>query len=317
MSLFENKGIQPMLLGENNAPFDDPKYIFELKLDGIRGIAYLDPAAGTTDLRNKRDMRMLSAFPELCALHERVSERCILDGEIIVTKSGVPDFFEVQKRSLMSNGIKIQLAAKTQPANFVAFDILQLGEDDVHLRPLMERKALLQETVVEGGRLAVSRYVEQRGVVLYELAKQQGLEGVVAKRRDSVYLFGRTAKDWLKIKNLVDDDYVICGYIDKSPGVTSLVLGQYDDGGALCYKGHVTLGVNRAELQRIKAQPPAPAPFASAPRGNEQACWIAPCVGTVQYMPGDKPGLRQPVFKGLRQDKRPEDCVQQKIIPVD
>lgn len=307
MSLFDTKGIQPMLLGQNNQPFDDPSYIFELKLDGLRCIAYLDPATGT-DLRNKRDMKLLPAFPELTELHKQVAKRCILDGELIVSNSsGAPDFYELQKRSMMSNRTKIQLASARRPASFVAFDILELGQEDVHLHPLMSRKGLLHQTVREGGRLALSRYIETQGHALYALAKQQDLEGIVAKRKDSKYLFGRTAKDWIKIKHMVDDDYVVCGYISKSRSITSLILGQYQDS-ALRYKGHVTLGINREDLAMIRQRPPAPPQFNPIPPGNDAARWIVPCVCTVQYMPGNTPGLRQPVFKGLRMDKLPHEC---------
>lgn len=91
-------------------------------------------------------------------------------------------------------------------------------------------------------------------------AAAQGLEGVVAKRRESMYRPGRRTKDWIKIKNLQDDDFVVCGHIRKEGGVTSLVLGQYRDG-TLVYKGHVTMGVIRPDFARIRAQSAAAAPL--------------------------------------------------------
>lgn len=309
MSMFEDKGLKLMLMAENNDPFDDPNYIYELKHDGHRGVAYLDPEGGS-DLRNKRDMKLLPQFPELAGLHRQVRRRCILDGEVIVTGAdGKPDFDAIQRRSLMSSSTKIAFAAARQPATFVAFDILFLGDEAVNFRPLMERKVLLSETVREGGRLAVSRYIEEKGTALYQLAEAQGLEGIVAKRKDSKYFFGKTTRDWLKIKYLKDDDYVICGYIRKSGGVTSLILGQYDTG-RLVYKGHVTLGVGGQNFRQVAASPRQTAsPFSPIPKGNDGAVWIEPLVGVVSYMPGNnKEGLRQAVFKGVRSDKAPEDC---------
>ena len=312
MSIFETKGLKPMLLGENNAPFDDPEWIYELKMDGVRCLAYLDPASDSTDLRNKRDMALGPGFPELRQLCRQVERRCILDGELISTdERGAPDFYEIQKRVMMTNTTKISLASSRRPATYVAFDVLFLGDEEINFRPLTERKALLANTVREGERLAVSRYVEGKGVALYHLAEAQRLEGVVGKQMDSKYYFGRTAKDWLKIKYLKDDDYVIAGYIVKEKGMVSLVLGQYGPDGILQYKGHVTLGVGGRSFEQMKRQPRLPsAPFVQLPAGNERAVWIEPLVGVVSYMPGlrEGEGLRQAVFKSVRDDKLPEDC---------
>lgn len=98
MDLFDKKGIKPMLISEQHEPYDDENSIFELKLDGIRCIAYCNEQH--TDLRNKRDMRLLARFPELKYIHKYCKEKCILDGELIVINKGVPDFYEVQKRTV-------------------------------------------------------------------------------------------------------------------------------------------------------------------------------------------------------------------------
>ena len=155
------------------------------------------------------------------------------------------------------------------------------------MQPLMDRKKLLQTTVKENGRIAVSRYFEGTGTALFTLAKQQGLEGVVGKRKDSVYIQGKRTKDWKKIKNLLDDDFVVCGYIRKDNHMTSIVLGQYDKEGVLRYKSHVTLGVGGKPFQRILEQPRAIHPSFEAPpgHGNEDAVWLAPTlVCTVEFM---------------------------------
>lgn len=308
--LFKEKNVKPMLIGAEGEAFDSPDYIFELKLDGERCIAYL--GGDSTELINKRGQRMLPKTPELNGIHRHVSDRCVLDGELAVIKNGRPDFFEIQRRSLMSNPFKIQLAASKHPACFTAFDILYIDGELVTDRPLMERKELLAGVVKsESGHFAVSRYISQQGVSFYELARKQNLEGIVAKRCDSKYYFGKRTKDWIKIKNLKDDDFVICGYILKEKHVISIVLGQYRNG-TMLYKGHVTLGVNGGAFRQISAVERREAPPFAAPPGNERAVWIEPrLVCTVKYMElTNSGGLRQPVFKGLRNDKAPEECVE-------
>lgn len=313
--LFEQKNIKPMLIGAEGEAFDSPEYLYELKLDGERCIAYLDPESGT-ELRNKRNIRILPKVPELTEIHRQVTCRCILDGELAVIRDGRPDFYEIQRRSLMSNPLKIELAAKQNPACFTAFDILYFEDHAVANLPLTERKALLQRAVKsETPRFAVSRVIENNGAVFYELAKAQNLEGIVAKRKDSRYYFDKRTKDWIKCKNLKDDDYVICGYIPKENHMTSVVLGQYAKG-ELKYKGHVTLGVGGEGFRKIRKLPRRSLPPFEVPPGNETAIWVEPILCcTVKYM--DKTavgGLRQPVFKGIRDDKQPEECIETIIV---
>jgi len=307
MDLFESKDIKPMLIGENQEAFDSPDYIYELKLDGERCIAYLDK--DVTELRNKRNMKMLTKVPELSSIHKQVKQRCILDGELIVIKDGKPDFYEIQRRSLMSNSFKIQLASSKLPATFTAFDILYYNDHSVIGLPLMERKKLLEKVIKENERIAISRYIEEQGIQFYQLAKQNDLEGIVAKRKDSKYYLDKKTKDWIKIKYLLDDDFVVCGYILKEHGIISIVLGQYFKK-ELIYKGHVTLGISTEDFQIIKSTPESSQPFNVLPSGNDNAVWIEPMlVCIVKFMMKTaNGGLRQPVFKGLRDDKDPKEC---------
>jgi DNA ligase D-like protein (predicted ligase) len=303
MDLFEEKNIKPMLISEMTEPFNDPDWIYELKLDGIRCIAYLDK---DTELRNKRNDRLLPKVPELNGIHRYVKERCILDGELVILKNGVPDFFELQKRALTSNQFKIKLSSDSFPACFVAYDILYRKDEQLTDLPLLQRKQLLSETVAENPRLAVSRYIPEKGIELFAAAKDKKLEGVVAKKSSSKYYFDKRTKDWIKFKFLADQDYVVCGYIVKEKGVTSIILGQYD-GDELIYKGHVTFGVKYGDLKKL--EPAQQSPFPVTPPGNEGAVWLKPeLVCVVQYMPNEKGTLRQPVLKGIRDDKEPLDC---------
>lgn len=307
---FEKKNISPMLIGADGDAFNSSDFIYELKWDGERCIAYLDLELGT-DLRNKRNIKMLPKVPELSEIHRQVKKRCILDGELIVLRNGKPDFFEIQKRSLMTNTFKIELLSKQYPASFIPFDILYYDGKDISLLPLIERKRYLSKVIVnETARMAISKYVEGHGIPLYDLSKQQELEGIVAKRKDSFYIESKRTKDWIKIKNLKDEDFVVCGYIYKDNHMISIVLGQYNND-RLIYKGHVTLGVGGDNFRKIKETSQISSPYFPVPSGNDNAIWIDPVlVCTVKFMDYTTGGgMRQPVFKGLRFDKSPIECV--------
>lgn len=306
MDVFEAKGIKPMLVAEMQEPFDDEQYIYELKLDGIRCLAYLDETS--TDLRNKRNKQLLPHVPELGSIHRQVKSKCILDGELLILKEGKTDFFEIQRRVLLTDPFKIHLASKKFPACFVAYDIIYKDSEMVNELPLLERKKHLTEIVEETPELSISRFIANNGIELFQAAKSQGLEGVVAKRSDSRYWLGKRTKDWIKFKVMKTADCVICGYIPKENSMTSLIIGQYS-GNELIYQGHVTMGVSLTKILEHHPEIMAVPPFKETPPGNEDATWLAPkLVGMVEYMPSDKPGYRQPVFKGIRDDKLPIEC---------
>lgn len=183
------------------------------------------------------------------------------------------------------------------------------------MKPVTERKQYLQKAIRETDRLAISRVFDSsQAMALFQLAKEQGLEGIVAKEKTSLYFQGKRTKTWLKMKNLMDDDFVVCGWIPKDNNMSSIVLGQYKDG-KLIYKGHVTLGVGGEAFAKIKVQPRISCPPIDEEipegHGNEAARWIAPTlVCVVSFMHHTKNGgMRQPVFKGLREDKTPEECI--------
>lgn len=313
MDIFEEKGIKPMLISEQKKAFDSPDWIYEVKLDGIRCIAYLDSEDGT-DLRNKRDKKLLPHVPELYDIHKQVKRKCILDGELFILNNGMTDFYEIQRRALMTDPFKIKLSAGKFPATFTAYDIIYDTDHLVMDLPLMERKDLLSDIIMENDRINVSRYIEENGIAFFEAAKQQGLEGVVAKRKDSKYYFGKRTKDWIKFKVMETEDCIICGYIKKANNMTSLILGQYD-GQRLIYKGHVTLGVSLRNLKEYSIRIKDRSPFENPPVGNDGAVWIEPeLVCVVESMPTDKDSFRQPVFKGIRNDKCPLECQLRKDI---
>lgn len=303
MSLFDTRNLKPMLLSEAKEPFDSPDYLYELKLDGIRCLAYVSP--DEVDLRNKRGFSLLTAFPEMIKMSACVDTPCVLDGELIVMHDGTVDFEAVQSRAMKSTPEKVEIAARLHPASYVAFDILHCAGRDLIDESLINRKAILNDTVHENETLAVSRCIENQGVAFFDMTHAQGLEGIVAKRKNSLYHPGKTSKDWIKIKNLIDEDFVACGYIEKGRGVVSLILAQYEKR-KLIEQGHVTLGVSMGKIAGFPTTTRAPAGIPA----QEDARWFRPMrVCTVTYMERTSAGgMRQPRLKGFRDDKAARDC---------
>lgn len=248
---------------------------------------------------------MLSRFPELGEVFQNVKERCILDGEIVVLSDGAPDFYRLQKRTLLTERFKIELESARHPASFVAFDCIYQGNREMVWEPLMERKEKLSQIVLENSRIALSRYVEREGTALYYAADAKKLEGVVAKQKESRYLMGKRTREWIKFKRMADEEFIVAGYIQKGRHIYSLVLAKYRED-MLVYKGHVTSGVTGEDVAMLESA--GRNPFHVLPVGNEAAVWVKPdrvCV--VEYMPNNKNSLRQPVFKGFREDIFPEE----------
>jgi len=305
--IFEAKTLSPMLIAENVAPFDSPDYWYELKLDGIRCLAYLDENG--TELRNKRNDRLNGKYPELSGIHKQVRKRCILDGELAVIMDGKPDFAEIQRRSLMSDKFKIETAARKYPICFTAYDLLYAGNTATLNKPLTVRVEMLYGLVTESPLLALSRHIEDTGVAFFAAAKERGLEGIVAKRKNSRYFPGKRTKDWVKMKALLDGDFIVCGYYMKS-NLGSVIIGSWGDG-TVVYQGHVVLGVSRQDFRIMSASPRAEKSAYPSFPDFDDAIWLEPrLVCTVKYMERTRNGgLRQPVFKGLRDDKSPGECV--------
>ena len=305
MDLFQKKDIKVMLISEEKEAFDDKNYIYELKLDGIRCLAYIDK--NSVDLRNKRNDKVLFRYPELSDIYKQLNcTNAIFDGELFILKDNKTDFYEMQRRSLMSDKFKIELASKNLPVSFSAFDILYKDNQQLTDIPLIERKEILQNSVKENDRISTTRYIETEGKKLFELTTHNELEGIVAKKKDSKYYFGKRTKDWIKIKNYEDDDFVICGYIEKEANITSIIVAKYNQQNKLIYKGHVTLGVSNQALKIIKSQEILAAPLFDT---KDNTIWIVPnLVCTVKYMhKTESGGIRQPVFKGLS-EKSPYEC---------
>ncbi len=298
--LFKDKNISPMLLYEVKEPFDDKDYIYELKLDGIRCIAYI---GSNVILQNKRFKDVTEIYPELSEMNKCVKKNAVLDGELVALTDGKPDFYALQKRSLMSDKFRIQLAAKKNPVQFAAYDILYYDGKDLTDKPLMERKEILQEKVKEGNGLSISRYIEEKGIAFFELAKAQDLEGIVAKKKDGLYHIGKRTHDWVKIKVMQDEDLLVLGFQPDEDGMPKdLILGYYDEKGELICRGKVYLGVSKEERAFVLKFAKKNTVKRSWFEKYKNAIWLKPeLVGTAHFMhETESGGMRQPVWKGLK-----------------
>ncbi len=307
--------IKPMLARTGElSDLERDDFIWEPKLDGTRALVYKH--AGKVRILNRRKRWIEFRYPELATLPERVlPESCILDGEIVVfDRSGKPDFRSLQERDHQEEPVRIELLSRLKPATLVVFDILVLNGEDLFEKPLLERKRLLQENVVEGEGLKICYYTRE-GKRLWEVALRMGLEGIMGKRDGSAYQPGIRSSDWVKLKAVKTMDCVILGYTPgegkRSEHFGALALGAYG-GGELKFMGKVGTGFDEhilRELTRLlKARETTSSPVKSIP--PYEVRWVRPeLVCEVKYLeitPDLK--LRAPSFRRLRFDKAPEEC---------
>lgn len=304
---FARRSFSPMLFKETE-PFNSEDYIFELKLDGIRCFAYLDK--NETTLINKRGKNITPNYPELSALHEQCKNKAIIDGELVCFTEGKPDFYPLQRRSLMTDKLKIKLTATRHPGTFVAFDILYGNGNSLIDQPLIKRKKILSEYIKENNKIAVTKYIETNGTAFFKLAKKQNLEGVVAKEKKSRYYPGKRSGVWLKIKVYREEDLIISGYLAKENGSIDLILTAFNQNGKLIPIININTKKDKTLIRDFAKKYPAEPLFAD---GSKSIIWIKPyLVGTVKYMMKTPSGnFRQPVFKGVRTDKFATDLIKQ------
>jgi bifunctional non-homologous end joining protein LigD len=233
----------------------------------------------------------------------------------------VPSCQKLQGRMHLRNPADGARAAKVSPVTYMAFDLLYLDGRDLTSLPLRERRELLEQTVVPGVSVQVSPTVTGEGTVLYEAAVAQALEGIVAKRLDARYEPGARSRWWLKIKTVLEADVVVLGWREgagnRAGTIGSLVLGVYD-GDRLRYVGNVGTGFNRESLATVAAaledlvQPGSPLDAEERRQvpSLRTTHWVEPkLVAQVEYRQLTEGGrLRAPSFRGLRTDKRPDEC---------
>ena len=319
---------EPMLATLTDEAFDDPGWVFEPKWDGIRAIAICDEETLLVS-RNDRDITV--AYPELHSLHDQVvALEAMLDGEIVAFDEGVPSFQRLQQRMHLRDQRRIEQMTKRIPVVYVVFDLLYLDGKDLTARSLEERRRLLNEIIVPADTVLTSPVTPGDGVALFEAAKGQGLEGIMAKRLSSRYQPGSRSRDWLKVKVTFDADVVIVGWTEgegrRAGTVGSLVMAVYD-GDELRYVGNVGTGFDQASLadamERLggleETEPVFPSDVVNSRPELRQAHWVTPSlVARVEHRQLTSAGrLRAPSFQGFREDKGPEECTFDQLVPED
>jgi bifunctional non-homologous end joining protein LigD len=307
----------PMLAKVAEEAFSDKDWIFEIKWDGFRSIAYIE---NQFSLKSRNEKELKQNFPELQELN-KLASNIVVDGEIIVMREGKPDFQSLLERGQAVSSLEIDRQIVRAPAVYIVFDILEKDGKSLVKLPLMERKAILSNSLKEGSNVLLCDFIDEKGESYFKLALEKGLEGIVAKRKDSQYEEGLRTGSWLKIKKLKTCDCIIFGYTrgaavrEKTFG--ALLLGVYDKEGKPVYLGKVgtgfsqqMIGVLANKFEKIKTNA---APF--KPEAGDVVTWLEPklvCEVAYQVLTRDM-RLRMARFKRLRDDKPPEQCTLDQI----
>lgn len=315
--------IVPMQAVLGGQPFSSPEYIYEIKYDGVRAVAYLR-ADGELSLKSRNGRELLPRFPELSDLAASfLAEEMIADGEIVAQDvRGVSHFQLLQGRIGLAGEEAIGRAAISTPAFYYIFDLLYLNGRDLTGLPLIERKEILSRIFMPQRHIRMTEWIPGEGEAFFQAAQANGLEGIMAKATGSPYRQKRSG-DWVKLKAVRQQEFVVGGYTRPRKGRAgfgALLVGYYE-AGRLVYAGHVGSGFSEEALARLmEAMQPLKvkdSPFSATPKTNEPAHWIRPeLVAEVKFSEWTQEGnLRQPVFLGLRSDKDPREIRREEPPP--
>ena len=297
--------LEPMKAQLVDEAFDNDRWLFEVKWDGIRLVSFIDN--GTVTLQTRAGRIVDDEYPQLQAVSRLVkAKQAVLDGEIVaLDEEGRPSFQLLQNRGKEPHSMQ-----------YVVFDIVYLDGQRLFRVPLEDRKRLLRDIVRDSDLLKYSEHVLGEGKAFFKAAQQKQLEGIVAKLRDSPYQPGMRSSAWLKIKAVRQQEVVIGGFTEPRGGrrhFGALIVGVYEDG-KFVYAGHVGGGFDERSLESLaKLMKPLivkTSPFSGEPpRGNEKPTWVRPkLVAEVKFAEWTRDGvMRQPVFLGLRDDVDPRE----------
>ena len=309
---------RPMLAKVATEAFSDKDWVFEIKWDGFRAIAYIEEPYR---LKSRNGKELKNNFPELQVLN-KLGRNIVVDGEIIVMHEGKTDFQSLLERGRARSKGEIQMHAIRAPAVYIVFDILEKNGKQLTELPLSERKKILKASLREGHNVILCDFIQAKGGAYFKLALEKGLEGVVAKKKDSFYEEGLRTGSWLKIKQLKTCDCVLLGYTkgsgSRGPTFGALLLGVYGKDGKPVYVGKVGTGFTQETLdslsdkfKRIKTDV---VPF--KPESGDFVTWLEPklvCEVAYQVVTRDMK-LRMARFKRLRDDKPPFECTIDQIV---
>ncbi|MCI0817459.1 MAG: DNA ligase D [Chloroflexi bacterium] len=318
------RSIDPMQATLTENAFSSPDWYFEPKMDGVRALAFVD--GDKVRLISRRGIDQTKQYPSIVESLRGQTERLVLDGEIVaLDERGVPSFQAIQQRLGLTRKSEIERMEAELPVYYYVFDLLWAGGYDLRPGRLRDRKMLLAQLLLPDAAVSLLDHFEADGEAAYRAAVEHGLEGVLAKRRDSTYESGRRSKSWLKVKATREDDFVVGGFSGGAGGRAktfgALLVGQYDDEGRLVYAANVGTGFDDRTLaslrKRLDAIATDESPFDVMEPGSMRfgrpkdvpVTWVRPdLVATVKFSEWTADGhLRAPSFLGLRDDKAPAD----------
>ena len=314
--------IHPMLATSVDKPFDGPDWLFEIKWDGYRAVAFIEDGKFRLVSRNQNELTQ--RYPELKDLPRSVKAKtAILDGEVVALDAeGRASFSLMQQRTGFRPHGRSRAANADVPVLYYAFDLLYLDGYDLRKLPLVDRKKQLASILITGDHLRFSDHYEKQGKALFAMASAKGLEGILAKKRDSIYV-ERRSSEWLKIKITHRLECVVGGYTEPEGSRAhfgSIVLGLYDKQGRLIHVGQAGSGFDQKSLDDVwkllKKRETRKNPFYGEVEALRKVYWVIPdLIAEIEYAEwtdgtssGSGPKLRAPVFLGLRDDKDPKDC---------
>jgi bifunctional non-homologous end joining protein LigD len=290
--------ISPMLATLSDDPaFDDPKWIFEIKWDGYRAIGEID--GSKSKLYSRNGLTYQKAYPKIYDALCKLKTNAVVDGEVVVYDyNGKPSFHNIQNYNSRQN----------LPIQFQVFDCLSLNGKDLTKKTLLERKQILQEFLPESDVIKYCDHFEGQGKVLFEHAAKIGLEGIIAKKATSTYQIGKRSKEWLKIKNVLTQDFVIVGWTDPQNSrkyFGALILARKDKG-KLIFAGTVGTGFSEKLLkelfEKLKAKARTTSPMSVPFKITQDMHFVEPFyIAEVQYQEMTADGhVRHPSFIGLK-----------------
>lgn len=319
-----------MLASLEDAPLHQRGLVYEPKYDGIRALVDLRPPErklpAHVAIYSRNGIEKTAQFPAivrvLAALAARLDAPVLLDGEIVATDehSAPLGFQHLQGRIHLISAADIERAEKQQPASLILFDILRNGSDDLRGRAMADRRLVLQSRIKpkrsETTLVRLSEIAADDGRPLLARARREGWEGLIVKDGQSVYHSGRRTPAWRKMKLHKQQEFVVGGWTEPRHTRShfgSLLLGYYDDRGALRWAGSVGTGFDQKELDRVAAllaglSTPS-SPFAESFKTMERPHWVKPTlVVEVRFTEWTSDGLlRHPVYLGMRTDKKAKD----------
>jgi bifunctional non-homologous end joining protein LigD len=312
--------LSPMLAVAGSLPADDGEWAFEFKWDGIRVMLWVDGGRPRAVSRGGNDITL--SFPELRELAAAVgSDQVVLDGELVaLDEQGRPSFSRLQHRIHAASAKDAKRAAEVNPASMVVFDVLHLNGRSLLTASYDQRRARLTDLGLAGPNWGVTpSFTDESGVEVLRTAAELGMEGVVAKRRASVYRPGTRSRDWIKVKNHRTQEVVIGGWTEgrgeRRPTFGALLLGLPASRGKLTFVGKVGTGFTGADrdelLESLIPLRRSTSPFVAALPASlvREAHWVRPAlVGEVRFSEWTADGrLRHPVWRGVRMDKSVKD----------